>query len=374
MAGIEVNSFDSFKKEFNKLNKGNLFSTASLIGGHRHIPTGIFSLDYALLGGILEGQVTMFYGYAASGKTTVCAKLLANAQKKYPDKKVVFIDLEGSFDPTWFEHHGVDLSMLETFNPDIGEQAVDAIETLAQLPDVSMIVLDSVAAVVPTKEIDKSAEDAVVGARAALLSRMCSKLTAAISSARKKDHYPAIVFTNQFREKIGVMFGDSRTLPGGKWVNEHIPSLKVEFKKAKENLEKIGGEDNAITHNKHVFSIEKSRIGSGIKSGEYTLIRSGDFYKEFIDKDCILNTGAILDHDQVLDRAKDLGLYSGGGSSWKLWNIEDTFANKAATMKFLQQPENEEYYLKLKQALILALRDKLKVTPPMDNYILTEIK
>lgn len=174
------------------------------------IPTGTISLDLALgVGGIPKGRVTEIYGPEASGKTTICQHIVAEAQKM--GGTAAFIDMEHALDPAYAARTGVDIKNLLISQPDTGEQALEIAESLIRSGAVDVIVIDSVAALVPRAEIEGDMGDAHMGLMARLMSQALRKLSGAI-----KQTNTSLIFTNQLREKIGVVFGNPETTPGGR--------------------------------------------------------------------------------------------------------------------------------------------------------------
>jgi len=174
------------------------------------IPTGSIALDLALgVGGVPRGRITEIFGPESSGKTTVCQHVLAEAQKR--GGVVAFIDVEHALDPIYARACGVDVDNLLVSQPDTGEQALEITETLIRSGGVDCVVVDSVAALVPRAEIEGEMGDTFVGIQARLMSQALRKLTGAVSRSNT-----ALVFTNQLREKIGVMFGSPEVTPGGR--------------------------------------------------------------------------------------------------------------------------------------------------------------
>ncbi|MBI2103414.1 recombinase RecA [Candidatus Woesebacteria bacterium] len=173
------------------------------------IPTGSIALDLALgVGGLPRGRIVEIYGPEASGKTTLTLSLVAQAQKN--GGQAAFVDAEHALDPQWAEKIGVDLDNLLLSQPDTGEQALEIAETLVRSGALDVIVVDSVAALVPRAELEGEMGDAVMGMQARLMSQALRKLTGAISKSKT-----VLIFTNQLRQKIGVMFGNPETTPGG---------------------------------------------------------------------------------------------------------------------------------------------------------------
>ena len=174
------------------------------------IPTGSLSLDLALgLGGIPRGRVVEIYGPESSGKTTVALHMIAEVQKR--DGIAGFIDAEHALDPVYAKNIGVDIDNLYISQPDSGEQALEIAETMVRSGALDIVVIDSVAALVPRAEIDGEMGDSHVGLQARLMSQALRKLTAVISRSNC-----VVIFINQLREKVGVMFGNPETTTGGR--------------------------------------------------------------------------------------------------------------------------------------------------------------
>lgn len=171
-----------------KLYGPNVVRSAELRPRFKHIPTNIFSLDLGLHGGIPEGCTSLIYGRAGGGKTTLCMRVLASAQRKYRDSVAVFLDVEGTYQPDWGEAHGVDNTRLVLIQPDTGEQAVDLARAAAKAGEVSAVVVDSLAALTPMKELEKSTEDATVGEQGKLIARFCRTVGQDIINERKRGH------------------------------------------------------------------------------------------------------------------------------------------------------------------------------------------
>jgi recombination protein RecA len=173
------------------------------------IPTGSLSLDLALgIGGIPRARITEIYGPESSGKTTLCLHIVAESQKM--GGTAAYVDMEHALDPTYAVRLGVNIDALYISQPDTGEQALEIVETLVRSGAVDIVVVDSVAALVPRAEIEGDMGDASMGMQARLMSQALRKLSGAINQTKT-----AVVFTNQLRQKIGVMFGNPETTPGG---------------------------------------------------------------------------------------------------------------------------------------------------------------
>lgn len=180
------------------------------------IPTGIFAIDLAMGGGFPEGKCSIVYGPESSNKTNLILKTIVEAQRKHPDKSVVFVDAEHALDLIWARTMGVDVDKLILIMPEHAEQAVDLIETFSYATDVSLIILDSIAALTTQREIENSSETASVGGASLLIGKLYRKVTVSYNKMKNQGQTPpAFIAINQIRSKIGVMYGNPETMPGG---------------------------------------------------------------------------------------------------------------------------------------------------------------
>lgn len=243
------------------------FRKATDLASYGRLASNILSLDLCLAGGWLRSRVGMLYGERSTGKSTLQARAAASAQRRDPDGFAVILDIEGTLDKQWMALQGVDLDRLIVVEPDTGEHAVDQADGILRSLNTCFLGIDSIAMITPFKEIDASAEDQQIGVQPRLIAKMLRKLNNALLQERKREHHPTVLLNNQFRMKAGLVFGDPRTLPGGKAL-EFATSQQVETRN-KENKNK----DNVVTFNQHTIVVSKDKTGGRIKEGTFKLIR-----------------------------------------------------------------------------------------------------
>lgn len=312
-SNLQTEKLQAIKVAMEQIDKQFGAGSIMKLGTSRHmdvesIPTSAMALDLALgIGGFPRGRITEVYGPEASGKTTVCLHVIAEAQKK--GGTAAFIDAEHALDPARAKAVGVNLDELLISQPDTGEQALEIAETLIRSGAVDVIVVDSVAALVPKAEIEGEMGDAVMGMQARLMSQALRKLTGAISKSNT-----VMVFTNQLRMKIGVMFGNPETTAGGQ-------ALKF-YSSVRIDMRKIGNitEGEIIVGSHHRAKIVKNKVSPPFKIAEFD----------------IMTTGGISKSGGVLDVAVEQGIVEKSGSFFK-YNGEMLAQGREATKALLEE-------------------------------------
>ncbi len=251
------------------------------------IPTGSLSLDIALgVGGIPRGRITEIFGPESSGKTTLCLHIAAEAQKL--GGTVAFIDMEHALDPAYAAKLGVDVESLLVSQPDMGEQALEIAETLVRSGAIELVIIDSVAALVPRAEIEGDMGDASMGMQARLMSQALRKLSGAINQTKT-----AVIFTNQLRQKIGVMFGNPETTPGGLALKFYA-SVRLDTRRIQSI--KMGSE---IVGNRTRVRVVKNKVAPPFRTAEFDIM-----YNEGISKE-----GDIIDLAAAMDVVTKRGAF-----------------------------------------------------------------
>jgi recombination protein RecA len=257
------------------------------------IPTGSIALDLALgVGGIPRGRISEIFGPESSGKTTVCQHIIAEAQRR--GGVAAFIDVEHALDPAYARACGVNVDELLVSQPDTGEQALEITETLIRSGGIDIVVVDSVAALVPRAEIEGEMGDSFVGIQARLMSQALRKLTGAVSRSNT-----ALVFTNQLREKIGVMFGNPETTPGGRALKFYA-SVRLDIRR----IETIKTGTDSVGNRCRV-KVVKNKVAPPFRVAEFDVMYGEGISKEGglldvgVAMDVVTKTGAWFTFDET---------------------------------------------------------------------------
>lgn len=286
------------------------------------IPTGALPLDIALgVGGIPKGRIIEIYGNESSGKTTLGLHIIAEAQKQ--GGIAAFIDAEHALDPRYAENLGVNIDDLLISQPNNGEEALEIAEALVRSNAIDIVIIDSVAALVPKAELEGEMGDTHVGLQARLMSQAMRKLSGAISKSET-----ACVFINQIREKVGVMFGNPETTPGGRAL-KFYSSVRIEIRRSKtikDGDETIGSHARA--------KVVKNKVAAPFRKAEF---------------DIMYGTG-ISRSGCVLDLAEDIGIVDRAGS-W--YSYGET--------RLGQGHENSKEFLRENEDILKEIEDKIKV-------------
>ena len=282
------------------------------------IPTGALGLDIALgIGGVPRGRIIEIYGPESSGKTTLALHIIAEAQKM--NGEAAFIDAEHALDPVYAKHLGVDIDNLIVSQPDTGEQALEITEALIRSGALDVIVVDSVAALVPKAEIDGDMGDSHIGLQARLMSQALRKLAGAINKSKT-----VLVFINQLREKVGVMFGNPETTTGGRAL-KYYSSVRLDIRKV-ENIK----QDGEVVGNRAKVKVVKNKVAPPFREAEFDIVYGKGISKE----GNILDIGVNLD---IVEKSGSWFSYNGERLAQGRENVKEYFTEHPELMKEIEE-------------------------------------
>jgi len=329
-------AMDQIEKQYGKGSIMRLGERARQIKDVDTIPTGSIGLDIALgIGGMPRGRIVEIYGPEASGKTTLALHIIAEAQKK--GGQCAFVDAEHALDPTRADTVGVNLDDLLLSQPDSGEQALEITETLVRSGGLDVIVVDSVAALVPRAELEGEMGDSIIGVQARLMSQALRKLTGAINRSKT-----ILIFTNQIRQKIGVMFGNPETTPGGLAL-KFYSSIRIDIRR----IETIKDGDQVIG-TRHRARIVKNKVAPPLRVAEFD----------------ITNEEGISKAGGLLDAAVELMILEKRGSFYA-YKDETIAQGREAAKSYLR--ENGKFANKLEKQIREHLASGKKLPKEVDG-------
>ena len=297
------------------------------------ISTGALNLDIALgIGGIPRGRIIEIYGPESSGKTTLALHAVAEVQKK--GGEAAFIDAEHALDPSYAKKIGVDIDNLIVSQPDIGEQALEIAEALIRSGAIDIIVVDSVAALVPKAEIDGDMGDSHVGLQARLMSQALRKLAGTINKTNA-----TIIFINQLREKVGVMFGNPETTAGGRAL-KYYASVRMDIRR----IESIK-QDGAVVGNRTRVKVVKNKVAPPFREAEFDIIYGKGISKE----GCVLDLAVNLD---IIEKSGSWFSYNGNKIGQGRENVKKYISENPQFMEEVEKKVRDNFNKAFENALV----------------------
>lgn len=310
-----------------KFGKGTVMNANAKPTFHDYIPTGCIGLDKAIgIGGVPKGRIIEIYGPESSGKTTLCKEIIAQAHKNQ-SSYCAFVDAEHSIDTEYAKNLGVDLNRLEISQPDYGEQALEIVHMLVESGDFDVVVVDSVAALVPKAELEADMGSLPMGGQARLMSQALRKLAAVTAKTNT-----ILIFTNQLRDKIGVMFGNPETTTGGNAL-KFFASVRLDIRKqtAKDKGAIMDGDE--MTGNQVTIRVAKNKVAPPYKKATANILY-GEGFDEF---------GEVLELGIA-------GKFIEKSGTWFSYDGKSIGQGKAAASDFLQS--NPEVFAEVKSKII----------------------
>lgn len=275
-------------------------------------PTGVFRLDISLGGGIPEGRITGFHGAKSSSKSTTALRVANQYLKKHPEKKVLYVDFEGTYDPDWSNLYVEDNERILVLAPDYGEQGVNIIEEAANASDIGMIIIDSIAMMSPLGVLEKSAAEDTMGMLPKLVVKLLRKIVPVMAARKKEENLLTVIMINQLISNFDARYGDKSMTPGGR-MKDFMFSLDIKFKFQK--LYKINAVPALWEYN---YKIIKNKGGLAQLEGEYQMLQ--------VSVEGIGKKGDLIEGPDVFDYAKKFGLVERIGNKWKLY--EESYNNQ----------------------------------------------
>ena len=326
-----VDQIDPFEEIRKKFGEGAIIRGDTVVNKNiESIPSGSINLDIALgVGGIPRGRICEVFGPEASGKTTLALETIAQAQKR--GGTAAFVDVEHALDFQYARNIGVNIDELMISQPDSGEEALEIAEILCKSNKIDIVIIDSVAALVPQAELDGEYKDANIGAQAKLMSKACRRLKGIVNKSKT-----ALVFINQLREKIGVMFGSPETTPGGRALKFYA-SVRIDLRRVSSIDAPKGGGDSGDG---------KDKIGNRVRANVIKNKVAPPFRKAEFD---IVFSEGICRESEIIDLGvKSKKLDKSG--SWYSYNDFRVGNGKQAAVEFLKN--NQEIYDELMEAVL----------------------
>ncbi|PIR42586.1 recombinase RecA [candidate division WWE3 bacterium CG_4_9_14_0_2_um_filter_35_11] len=343
---IKLNKAEALKSAIEQIEKnygkGSIMKMGDTMidGDIAVIPTGAVTLDIALgVGGVPRGRIVEIYGPESSGKTTLTLSIISQAQKM--GGKAAFIDAEHAFDPAYAQDIGVNVDEMYISQPDNGEQALEITETLIRSGALDVIVIDSVAALTPRAEIEGEMGDSHMGLQARLMSQALRKITAITNRSRT-----TVIFTNQIREKIGIVFGNPETTTGGRSLKFYA-SVRLEIRRVQSITDK-----GDATGNKTRVKVVKNKVAPPFKTAEFDIMFGKGISKE----------------GSLLDGALEFGIIDAAGA-WFKYKGENIGQGRENTKQYIT--DNPKFEKEIEGLIIKGLHDRKPVhkkeVPKDDN-------
>lgn len=334
------------------------------------IPSGVFLLDIAIGGGIPKGRTLIYKGEPSSGKTSVALMNVASFQKRCREcntlieggcscgknipHRCAYIDVEGTFDTEWATAIGVNTLDLLLSQPEYGEQSVDILEALIRSGEIDLIIVDSLAAIVPMVEVENDAEKQTMGIHARLINKMCRAISSGLNSlGMTNEQKPSIILINQIREKLGIMWGNPETMPGGKGQN-FTSSITIHFTK-KETLTDDKSKTGSPVGVRTEFYVEKNKTFVPFQRGSFELY-------QVTDNDLNIRKGSVNNPAQVVQYATNIGLIQQKGA-WYFYPSAELAEVKASGLEnFIAEIlSNPEIYSTIQEEVRTEVKSRFRV-------------